>query len=150
MYHCVSFTVSQVLVLAKKKNSQFFLDLELLSVWITIRYLFINLPWWRTGKPGVLQSMWCKEADTTEWLNNNINLSKNRYYLEIQGKKCQNLIKQNSVENVQPEIKSVTWHIYLHLTDNLMAIFHIMIFILLPFVLCHSLFLLPLFLIACL
>ena len=27
--------------------------------------------WWRSGKPGVLQSMGCKELDTTEWLNNN-------------------------------------------------------------------------------
>ena len=25
--------------------------------------------WWWTGKPGVLQSMGCKESDTTEWLN---------------------------------------------------------------------------------
>ena len=29
--------------------------------------------WWRTEKPGVLQSMGCKELDTTEWLNNNSN-----------------------------------------------------------------------------
>ena len=27
--------------------------------------------WWRTGKPGVLQSWGCKELDTIEWLNNN-------------------------------------------------------------------------------
>ena len=26
--------------------------------------------WWRTGKPGMLQSWSCKESDTTEWLNN--------------------------------------------------------------------------------
>ena len=26
--------------------------------------------WWRTGKPGVLQSMGGKELDSTEWLNN--------------------------------------------------------------------------------
>ena len=26
--------------------------------------------WWRTGKPGMLQSMGHKELDTTEWLNN--------------------------------------------------------------------------------
>ena len=25
--------------------------------------------WWWTGKPGVLQSMGCKESDMTEWLN---------------------------------------------------------------------------------
>ena len=25
--------------------------------------------WWWTGKPGVLQSMGCKESDKTEWLN---------------------------------------------------------------------------------
>ena len=25
--------------------------------------------WWWTGKPGVLQSMGCKELDMTEWLN---------------------------------------------------------------------------------
>ena len=25
--------------------------------------------WWWTGKPGLLQSMGCKESDTTEWLN---------------------------------------------------------------------------------
>ena len=25
--------------------------------------------WWWTGRPGVLQSMGCKESDTTEWLN---------------------------------------------------------------------------------
>ena len=25
--------------------------------------------WWWTGKPGMLQSMGCKESDTTEWLN---------------------------------------------------------------------------------
>ena len=25
--------------------------------------------WWWTGKPGVLQSMGCKESDITEWLN---------------------------------------------------------------------------------
>ena len=25
--------------------------------------------WWRTGKPGVLQSVGCKESDTTVWLN---------------------------------------------------------------------------------
>ena len=28
--------------------------------------------WWRTGRPGVLQSMGCKESDITEQLNNNI------------------------------------------------------------------------------
>ena len=28
--------------------------------------------WWRTRKPGMLQSMVCKESDMTEWLNNNI------------------------------------------------------------------------------
>ena len=26
--------------------------------------------WWTSGRPGVLQSMGCKESDTTEWLNN--------------------------------------------------------------------------------
>ena len=31
---------------------------------------------WRTGKPGVLQSMGHKELDTTEWLNND-----NKYWL---------------------------------------------------------------------
>ena len=29
--------------------------------------------WWRMEKPGVLQSMGCKELDTTEWLNNSSN-----------------------------------------------------------------------------
>ena len=28
--------------------------------------------WWRTVKPGVMQSMGYKESDMTEWLNNNI------------------------------------------------------------------------------
>ena len=27
--------------------------------------------WWRIGKPGVLQSMGCKESDTIQWLNKN-------------------------------------------------------------------------------
>ena len=27
--------------------------------------------WWRTGKPGVLQSMGSQRVDTTDWLNNN-------------------------------------------------------------------------------
>jgi len=27
--------------------------------------------WWRTGRPGVLQSMGSQESDMTEWLNNN-------------------------------------------------------------------------------
>ena len=27
--------------------------------------------WWRTGRPGMLQSMGQKESDTTEWLNDN-------------------------------------------------------------------------------
>ena len=30
--------------------------------------------WWRIGKPGVLQSMGCKESDTIQWLNNNNNI----------------------------------------------------------------------------
>ena len=30
--------------------------------------------WWKTRKPGVLQSMSCKESDTTEWLNWTVDL----------------------------------------------------------------------------
>ena len=32
-------------------------------VWVNSR------SWWWTGRPGMLQSMGCKESDTTEWLN---------------------------------------------------------------------------------
>ena len=31
----------------------------------------ISRRWWRTGKPGVLQSMGSQREDMTEWLNNN-------------------------------------------------------------------------------
>ena len=34
--------------------------------------------WWRTGKPGMLQSMGCKESDMTEWRNNNNHPSSTR------------------------------------------------------------------------
>ena len=33
-------------------------------------WVWANSRIWWTGKPGVLQSMGCKELDTTEWLNN--------------------------------------------------------------------------------
>ena len=32
-------------------------------VWVNSR------SWWWTGRPGMLQSVGCKESDTTEWLN---------------------------------------------------------------------------------
>ena len=45
--------------------------------------------WWRTGKPGLLQSMRSQSWDMTGWLNSNKNKSKSRvcpYYMP--GKKC--------------------------------------------------------------
>ena len=43
-----------------------------------------SVSWWRTGRPGVLQSVGCKESDTTERLNwTELNIYTMEYYTAI-------------------------------------------------------------------